>query len=387
MTSILEAIKKRYTSAKPLEPGFYHYQSPSFAEYQYRMHLRIEKNGNGTLILNASTVLHLNQSATEFAYHIIKGTSTEVVARVMKQRYDISTNRILDDFKDFKELIFTMIDRPDLDPVQFLNLDREEPYSEDISAPYRMDFAITYKLPEGTDPETAPIKRVDRELTTEEWITIIDKVWEIGVPQIIFTGGEPTLREDLAYLISHAEENGQVTGLLTNGLKFSDPNYLQTLLQSGLDHLMIIFDKNNEFAWKALDLIIPEDIFTTIHLTISPESAGDIQDTIINLAQIGVNAISLTSTGDEFDQLMHNARDLIAELDLELVWDLPVPYSARNPISVETKEVEQIQGAGSAWMYIEPDGDVLPSQGINKVLGNILRDKWDEIWDNKFRED
>ena len=31
-------------------------------------------------------------------------------------------------------------------------------------------------------------------------------------------------------------------------------------------------------------------------------------------------------------------------------------------------------------MYIEPDGDVLPAQGmVDKVLGNIIKDDWKTI--------
>ena len=40
-----------------------------------------------------------------------------------------------------------------------------------------------------------PIKRVDRELTTDEWGDILDKAWAAGIPHITFTGGEPTLRD------------------------------------------------------------------------------------------------------------------------------------------------------------------------------------------------
>jgi len=36
--------------------------------------------------------------------------------------------------------------------------------------------------------------------------------------------------------------------------------------------------------------------------------------------------------------------------------------------------------AGRAWLYIEPDGDVLPAQEINQVLGNFLTDSWQKIW-------
>ena len=39
-----------------------------------------------------------------------------------------------------------------------------------------------------------------------------------------------------------------------------------------------------------------------------------------------------------------------------------------------------MKGAGTAWLYVEPDGDVLPAQGVNKVLGNLLTDPWEKIW-------
>jgi MoaA/NifB/PqqE/SkfB family radical SAM enzyme len=79
---------------------------------------------------------------------------------------------------------------------------------------------------------------------------------------------------------------------------------------------------------------------------------------------------------------MDNARNYIAELDIGLDWDLPVPYSPRNPVAleVEDEEDEFVEGAGRAWLYVEPDGDVLPAQGINKVLGNLLNQDWEEVW-------
>ena len=69
-------------------------------------------------------------------------------------------------------------------------------------------------------------KRVDRELTTDEWFSILDKAWQFGIPHVTFTGGEATLRDDLVDLIARAEKNGQVCGLLTDGLKLADKNYL-----------------------------------------------------------------------------------------------------------------------------------------------------------------
>ena len=41
-----------------------------------------------------------------------------------------------------------------------------------------------------------------KELNTEQWKKIIDRLKIAGVPQVTFTGGEPTLRRDLAELVS-----------------------------------------------------------------------------------------------------------------------------------------------------------------------------------------
>ena len=62
-------------------------------------------------------------------------------------------------------------------------------------------------------------------------------------------------------------------------------------------------------------------------------------------------------------------------------WDMPVPYSEMNPSAVETEEDRVPSGAGKSWLYVEPDGDVLPAQGLaDEVLGNILVDSWEKIY-------
>ena len=70
-------------------------------------------------------------------------------------------------------------------------------------------------------------------------------------------------------------------------------------------------------------------------------------------------------------------------MGLSLDWDLPDPYSTQHPIALELTENSVTQGAGQGWVYVEPDGDVLPAQGINQVLGNLLTDPWETIWKNR----
>ena len=90
--------------------------------------------------------------------------------------------------------------------------------------------------------------------------------------------------------------------------------------------------------------------------------------------------ISLSASTEELAEDLETARELAANLDLSLVWDTPVPYSMKNPFALEFKGRERPPGAGHAWLYVEPDGDVLPDQDINIVLGNFLEDSWENIW-------
>jgi MoaA/NifB/PqqE/SkfB family radical SAM enzyme len=78
---------------------------------------------------------------------------------------------------------------------------------------------------------------------------------------------------------------------------------------------------------------------------------------------------------------MNNLRNRAASLGLALRWDLPVPYSADNPVAGEVVDDAVPDGAGRVWLYVEPDGDVLPAQGeADKLLGNLLRDPWEKIY-------
>ena len=70
-----------YTAAAETIPaGIYMYQAPPEADLPYKLHLRVEADGSGILIINASTVLHLNQSAAEYAYHLVKGKDKKAAA-------------------------------------------------------------------------------------------------------------------------------------------------------------------------------------------------------------------------------------------------------------------------------------------------------------------
>jgi organic radical activating enzyme len=377
---IINRLADRFAKVQPLPVGVYHKQDMQ-DEKPYRVHLRLRPDGSGIFILNASTVLQLNSTAAEYAYHFIHGTDAEEAVKQIASRYRVSKDVARQDYRDFIERIETLISTPDLDPVSFLDFEQAAPHSADLAAPLRLDCALTYRLRPDSNAEYAPTKRVDHELTTDEWRAILDKAWQAGIPHVTFTGGEATLREDLPDLIAHAEKNGQVCGLLTDGLKLSDKKYFDLLLQTGLDHILFLLQPGNEKSWDALDKAMAADIFVTVHLTLNADNIGNAEETLERLAKLEVKSLSLTSSDTSLRDGYDLLRDKAAALGLTLKFDLPVPYSAANPVVYEAQEGTIPEGAGKVWLYVEPDGDVLPSQGQSeKVLGNLLRDEWKVIY-------
>jgi hypothetical protein len=382
MKKILTPIQRLFASPQPIPSGIYHFQAPPDDPRNYRLHLRLESDGHGILIINAATILHLNQTAAEYAYYLIKNLSADEVGRKMAARYNTSRDQARQDYLDLIERIQTLVNTPDLDPVTFLDFERQIPFSGNITAPYRLDCALTYRLREaGTD--AAPTERVERELNTNEWKQIIDKAWDVGIPHLVFTGGEPTLRDDLPELIAYAEANNQVTGLISDGLQLADKDYLNSLLQTGLDHLMVVLHPHDESIWQVLDYAIPEDLFVAVHLTISENNLDQFLNLIQRLAELGVHEISLSTNDANLENALQTAREQVASLGLDLIWNMPVPYSKLHPIALEMDNYKEPSGAGHAILYIEPDGDILPAQGINQVLGNMLTDPWEMIWAKK----
>jgi len=411
--SLLEKLRSWFTPVKPLSREMLHYQTPPDASQQYRLHLRVEGDGRGLLVVNAATVLHLNQTATEYARLLIQGADEDAVARTVTRRYRVSGDQAREDYRRLREHILTLATTPDLCPVTYLDMERVEPFTAETSAPYRVDLALTYRVDEagGLDPEAR--RRVDRELTTEEWRAILWLLWDQGVPHVCFTGGEPTLREDLVELVQYAEELGLVTGLLTNGQRLREQAVLDGLLQAGLDHVQITLashrpEVHDEIvgrvgAWQETDAglrnALAGDIYVVVHVVVVPANAGSVAETVAYLAELGVPAVALSSplrtpaadvgqvsipADSGLQRALEVAENVAHEHGLTLVWDLAAPYCHVNPVEMETGlPPEQVT---RQHLYVEPDGDVLPAQGYNVVLGNLARDAWETIWNHPERK-
>jgi SAM-dependent methyltransferase len=118
------------------------------------------------------------------------------------------------------------------------------------------------------------------------------------------------------------------------------------------------------------------DIFVTVHLTLNQDNIKNVEEVLERLAKLEMKSLSLTSSDASSSDSYDDLRDKAAALGLTLKFDLPVPYSVSNPVVYEARENTIPEGAGKAWLYVEPDGDVFPRRVTRENAGNLLRDDW-----------
>jgi radical SAM protein with 4Fe4S-binding SPASM domain len=409
--SVLDRVKSWFEVPQPLRSGIYHYQTPPDTERQFRMHLRVERDGHGVLIINAARMLHLNQTATELASLMLQDRTAEEAAREMERRYKVGRATAQADYEQLRDTIWELAQAgEEICPVTYLEVGRIEPMSAEISAPYRMDLALTYRC-----QNDCPHCYVERpkdfpEMSTEQWKRVIDRCWEQGIPHLTFTGGEATLRPDLVELIQYAEDLGIITGLQTNGRKLRDRAYLDRLLLAGLDHIQITLESHDpaihdqmvgvQGAWQetvdGIKTVVDADVYMMTNTTMTTANVGGIEETIAFAASLGVPTFgcnSLIYSGsavgvgsgipeNELEPILERVKDAVQEHHLRLIWYTPTQYCELDPVGMELG----IKGCTAARynMCVEPNGDVLPCQSYYVSLGNILTDQWEAIWEHEL---
>jgi sulfatase maturation enzyme AslB (radical SAM superfamily) len=241
------------------------------------------------MVINANTVLHLNETATAYTYYFMQGLPESEVLKQIRRMYRVKATKAKTDYQQLVYKVSTLAHTEKICPITFLEVEKEEPFSYHYTAPLRMDLALTFRCPNNCIHCYAGGPHETTELNTSQWKKVIDHLGEIGVFIVTFTGGEPTLREDLPELLQYAQNNGMVTGLITNGRKLKDQKYVQTLEQAGLDFVQVTLESHKpqihdlmtsvKGSWKesvvGIKNAVRSQIYVTTNTTLSKYNAAD----------------------------------------------------------------------------------------------------------------
>ena len=292
-------------------------------------------------------------------------------------------------------------------------------YADKMSAPHRMDLMVSAMTRGGAwhcnqkclhcYAAGQPMGE-SRELTTAEWKDVLARLRAANIPQVTFTGGEPTLRDDLVELVDAAQ--WFVTRLNTNG-RLLTPQLCRALAEASLDSVQVTLYAADAEAHNAL--VGAPGFDETVRGIRNAVDAGlivsvntplcslnrDYAATLRFAAALGVRYATCSGlipsggaegaesratrlSAEELTEILQSAVAAAHELSMELDFTSPGWLKEETLRSLGLTLVPSC-GACLSNMAVAPDGTVIPCQSWlgGTALGNILTDDWPAIWDGE----
>ena len=292
-------------------------------------------------------------------------------------------------------------------------------YAPEMTAPHRMDLMVSAMTRGGAwhcnqkclhcYAAGQPLSDTP-ELTTAQWKEILAKLRAANVPQVTFTGGEPTLRADLVELVDAAQ--WFVTRLNTNG-RLLTPELCRRLYEASLDSVQVTLYSHDPAVHNAL--VGAEGFDDTVAGIRNAVAAGlsvsvntplcslntDYAAAVRFVNGLGVRYVTCSGlipsgsaegaesqatrlTEEQLTDVLRRAVTAAEELGMEMDFTSPGWLKEETLRSMGLTLVPSC-GACLSNMAIAPDGGVIPCQSwlSSQPLGNMLTDDWDKIWQSQ----
>lgn len=275
-------------------------------------------------------------------------------------------------------------------------------------------------------------KSLINELNRREALKVANELADAGVTAVAFSGGEPLMRKDLFNTMRRLRDNGVFTAVASNGTLITK-RVAKKLAKIGVGFVQISLDGASasthdgfrgipgayERTIQGIINCVEKNIFVEVSTTATRLNYDEIPLIADLCEKIGVNwymIYNFVPTGrghfmEENDLLPEEREKLLRVLwrrlkrGGKLQYLSTAPQFARVALQEEAdseKKIipghfynpilggqlvnlgEFIGGCGAGRMYasLRPDGTLQPCVFLPIQLGNILREKFEEIWDN-----
>jgi pyrroloquinoline quinone biosynthesis protein E len=251
------------------------------------------------------------------------------------------------------------------------------------------------------------LERAAGEIDTAMWREVLEEAAALGVLQVHFSGGEPTVRRDLEALVAHAVGVGLYTNLITAGVLI-DQGRMDALAAAGLDHVQLSFQDSDAagadriagyegaHAKKRMvaGFIRVAGLPLTINAVVHRQNLHRLEAIIAMAVELGAgrlevahvqyygwalrNRAALMPTREQLVQATEIVDAARSRLKGVLTIDYVVPdYYARRPKAC-------MGGWGRQFLNISPAGKVLPCHAAESIVGLTFERVGDrplaEIW-------
>jgi pyrroloquinoline quinone biosynthesis protein E len=258
------------------------------------------------------------------------------------------------------------------------------------AAPYTLVAELTHRCPLAcpycSNPRTLVGGR--DELTTDEWLRVVDDAAALGVMQVHLSGGEPLARADLELIAARAHERELYVSLVTSGVPLGRAR-LERLAPS-LDHVqlsvqdavagpsdriagMAAFDQKMRVAAWTKDVGLP----LTLNVVLHRENIERVGEIVALAERLGADRLELANVQLVSWALENRGALLPSAAALEAA--RAVASDARRRLEGRTQIVFVLpdwhadrpracmDGWGRRFAIVAPDGAVLPCQAARAL--------------------
>ena len=286
------------------------------------------------------------------------------------------------------------------------------------SKPLWLLAELTYRCPLQCPYCSNPVEmaKYKNELTTEDWIRVMQQARKMGATQLGFSGGEPLVRKDLEDLIKEARRLGYYTNLITSGVGMDEARIV-AFKEAGLDHIQISFQASNEelnnyiggsksfqHKYEMARLVKKYEYPMVLNIVLHRKNVHQIKDILDMTIDLNADYVELASTQYygwsrvNIDQLLptkeqlKNAELVAREYQEKMKDKMKIIYVI--PDYFENRPKKCMNGWGNIFLTIAPDGSALPCHAAGQLPGlqfpNVRDHSINWIWDespdfNKFR--
>ena len=291
-------------------------------------------------------------------------------------------------------------------------------YAPEMTAPHRMDLMVSAMEKDGgwhcnqkclhCYAAGQPMGETP-ELSTEQWKTVLALLRKANIPQVTFTGGEPTLRSDLVELVQAAA--WFVTRLNTNG-RLLTPQLCAALYQASLDSVQVtLYSAEGNIHNQLVGVNGFSDTVQGIRHAVEAGLIVSVNTPLCSLnthyaetlrfahslgvryatcsglipsgSACGQESRATALTPEQLTDILRQAVDTAEELGMELDFTSPGWLDEETLRSLGLNLIPSC-GACLSNMAVTPDGKVVPCQSwlSDEPLGDLLHDDWADIWNS-----
>ncbi|GAU78896.1 radical SAM/SPASM domain-containing protein [Fusibacter sp. 3D3] len=270
------------------------------------------------------------------------------------------------------------------------------------TAPISMYLCVTNKCPNNCVYCSAAQRQSEQELTTEEWIKLLEDLQNMHIPIIGLTGGEPMIREDI-YELLKAIDDRSVVILFTSGFNLTYER-AQMLKSSGLFGIGISLDSHDktihnrnrnddrafDYALDALKNASKAGIYTMAQTVILKDQVDE--ESLFKLFRLayknGAHEVKILEpilsgnllAEEDASKILYSTDDRKKLIAIQHKANKRNDMPKITSFAYTESEAKFGCGAGNQHSYISASGELYPCDFVPMRFGNVKDRPISELW-------